>query len=178
MKPAKKPLDPVVKVGLGILIGAFCLIGLGMFLSRPDRTIPPYSIGAQQGTVVAVHLPAWTSDPEIESLVRRFGQVGKTSRDFGPMKIRPTTPDDPQGRYQRLLVLIFSDAGWAEPDMLDRYLKAKHPGSGESFVTDYEKAIRGGYRLTAEGQTGWLGGYSGQSGDQSGHTVQWLFGEP
>jgi hypothetical protein len=178
MKPGKKPLDPVVKVGLGILIGAFCLIGLGMFLSRPDRTIPPYSIGAQQDTVVAAHLPAWTSDPEIESLVRRFGQVGKTSRDFGPMKIRPTTPDDPEGRYQRLLILIFSDSGWADPNTLDRYLKAKHAGSRESFVDDYEKAIRGGYRLNAEGQAGWLGGYSGLPGDQSGHTVQWLFREP
>ena len=57
-KPVRpKKLDPIVKMGIGILIGGFCLITLGMFLSRPDRSIPPYSIGAQEGTLGAVHLP-------------------------------------------------------------------------------------------------------------------------
>ena len=68
----KKPFDPVVRIGLTVLLGGFTLIAGGMFLSRPDRTIPPFSIGSQEGTVVAVHVPAWTSDPDIETLIRRF----------------------------------------------------------------------------------------------------------
>ena len=79
-------------MGLGILLGGFCLIGFGMYLSRPDRTIPPYSIGAQEGALVALHVPSWTSDPEIESLIKRFGEVGRKTRDFALMKIQPTTP--------------------------------------------------------------------------------------
>jgi len=177
MKVGKKPLDPVVKVGIGILIGAFCLIGFGMFLSRPDRSIPPYSIGAQEGTVVAVHLPSWTSDPEIESLIRRFGLVGRTTKDFGPLKIRPTTPDNPEGRYQRLFLLIFSDHTWAEPDKLHRYLEAKDHQKTTPFLTAFEQAIRGGYRLDQKGQEGWLGGFAGLKKEKAEYTVNWLFQE-
>ena len=82
----------MVKVGLTVFIGSFLLIGAGMFLSRPDRSIPPYSIGSQEGTVVAIHLPPWTSDPEIRTLIQRFQKVKKESGDFATMKIRPTTP--------------------------------------------------------------------------------------
>ena len=92
-KSAKKPFDPVVKIGLTVLIGGFILIAGGMFLSRPDRTIPPYSNGWQEDKVVAVHVPAWTSDPEIETLIRRFQNVGLAQQDFRGMKIRPTTPE-------------------------------------------------------------------------------------
>ncbi len=100
-QPARrKKLDPIVIMGLGILIGGICVISLGMFLSRPDRSIPPYSIGAQEGSLVAVHVPPYTSDPEIKTLIMRFGDVGRATRDFADMKIRPTTPDDPRGRYQ------------------------------------------------------------------------------
>ena len=45
MAREKKKLDTVVKMGLGVFIGAFALIWGGMFLTRPDRSIPPYSIG-------------------------------------------------------------------------------------------------------------------------------------
>ncbi len=178
MKAGKKPLDPVVKAGIGVLIGAFCLIGFGMFLSRPDRTIPPYSIGAQEGPVVAVHLPPWTSDPEIESLIRRFGSVGSSTREFGPMQIRPTTPDNPEGRYQQLLLLIFSDHKWAEQDKLHRYLEEKAGSGTDPFLSEYEQAVRGGYRLDDQGQAGWLGGYTGVAGTKAPYTVQWLFKEP
>ena len=37
----KKPLDTVVKLALGVLVMSFALIWGGMYLSRPDRTIPP-----------------------------------------------------------------------------------------------------------------------------------------
>ena len=68
----KRPLDTVVKMALGVLFGSFALIWGGMFLSRPDRSIPPYSIGSQERTLVAVHVPSWTSDTEIETLIGRF----------------------------------------------------------------------------------------------------------
>ncbi|MCA9462304.1 MAG: hypothetical protein KC563_01650 [Nitrospira sp.] len=178
MKAGKKPLDPVVKAGLGVLFGAFCLIGFGMFLSRPDRTIPPYSIGAQEGTVVAVHLPPWTSDPEIESLIRRFGLVGRTTKDFGPLKIRPTTPDNPKGGYQQLFLLIFSDHTWAEPDNLHRYLDGRTHQIADPFLAEFEQAIRGGYRMGQHGQAGWLGGFTGLEGEEASYTVQWVFQEP
>ncbi|HEX5550609.1 MAG TPA: hypothetical protein VFX36_07240, partial [Nitrospira sp.] len=98
----KKPLDTVVKLALMVFFGSFGLIWGGMYLSRPDRSIPPYSIGSQEGTAVSVHVPGWTSDTEIETLIERFRKVGRETRNFGPMKVRPTTPNDPAGRYRRI----------------------------------------------------------------------------
>ena len=86
----KKPLDTVVKLALMVFFGSFALIWGGMYLSRPDRSIPPYSIGSQEGTAVAVHVPAWTSDTETETLIERFRKIGRETRNFGPMKISPT----------------------------------------------------------------------------------------
>lgn len=157
MKPTKKPFDPVVKLGLGVLIGSFLLIFVGMYLSRPDRSIPPYSIGSQEGTVVAVHVPAWTSDPEIETLIRRFRKVGRETRDFGSLKIRPTTPHDPSNLYQRMTMYIFSDHNWTKPEMLHRYLTPDSDGSEDVFKRDFELTARGGYRLDQSEEMGWLG---------------------
>ena len=179
MKSKKKGLDPIVKMGLGILLGGFSLIAFGMFVSRPDRTIPPYSIGAQEGTLVAVHLPSWTSDPEIESLVKRFGMVGRATRDFGPMKIRPTTPKDPRGRYTALQVLIFSDPTWAEPETLHRYVKSESdPSSDDSFRKEFEAAVRAGYRVDQSGQAGWIGPWNRTQSKDRTLTMQWVFEEP
>src|SRR5512138_2276207 len=91
----KKRMDTVVKLGLGVLVGSFSLIWGGMYLTRPDRSIPPYSVGSQEGTAVAVHVPDGTSDPGIETLIERFRKIGRKSRKFEPMKINPTTPDRP-----------------------------------------------------------------------------------
>ncbi len=142
----EKKLDTVVKLALGVFVGSFVLIGLGMFLSRPDRSIPPYSVGSQEGTVVAVHVPAWTGDPAIETLLHRFRKVRQETGDFGAMKIRPTTPDDHGGRYRRMVIYIFTEPGWTEPEVLHRYLAAvaaDDPAGREKF----EKAVRGTYRL-------------------------------
>jgi hypothetical protein len=178
-KPARsKRLDPVVKMGLGILVGGFCLIAFGMFLSRPDRTIPPYSVGSQEGTLVAVHLPSWTSDPEIESLITRFGAVRRTTRDFAAMKIRPTTPDDPRGRYETLQILVFSDPSWTEPDTLHRYISGNgEASSDESFRRDFEAAVRAGYRADAEGQAGWIGPWNRSRSKDRTLTMNWVFQE-
>jgi hypothetical protein len=178
-KPArKKKLDPIVKMGIGILVGGFCLIAFGMFLSRPDRSIPPYSVGSQEGTLVAVHLPSWTSDPEIESLLLRFGTVGRESRDFAAMKIRPTTPDDPRGRYQTLQIIIFSDPTWTEPDTLHRYVTGdREDASDEKFRRDFEAAVRAGYRADEEGQAGWIGPWNRSGSKDRTLTMQWVFQE-
>jgi hypothetical protein len=149
----KKPLDTVVKMALAVFFGSFALIWGGMYLSRPDRSIPPYSIGSQEGTAVAVHVPPWTSDTEIETLIERFRKVGRDARNFGPMKIRPTTPDDPQGRYRRITIFIFTNDDWAEADILHRYLGGEDRDVREGF----EKALRGLYRLDEREEEGRIG---------------------
>lgn len=150
---AKKPLDMVVKLAISVLVGSFALIWGGMYLSRPDRSIPPYSIGSQEETSVAIHVPPWTSDGEIETLIERFRKVGHETRNFGPMKVRPTTPDDPTERYRLLTIYIFSLDAWAEPAMLHQYLAAE-----DRDVRDgVRKALRGLYRLTESEEEGRIG---------------------
>lgn len=151
--PEKKPLDTVVKLALMVFFGSFGLIWGGMYLSRPDRTIPPYSIGSQEGTSVAVHVPPWTNDTEIEALIERFRKVGRETRNFGPMKIRPTTPDDPAGRYRRITIYIFTHDAWTEADILHNYLTGEDPDVREGF----RKALRGLYRLSESEEEGRIG---------------------
>ena len=149
----KKPLDIVVKMALGVFVGSFALIWGGMYLSRPDRSIPPYSIGSQEETAAAIHVPSWTSDGEIETLIERFRKVGRETRNFGPMKVRPTTPDDLTERYRRLTIYIFSLDAWAEPMMLHKYLTGEDRDVREGF----RKALRGFYQLTESEEEGRIG---------------------
>ena len=151
--PKKKPLDTVVKLALGVLFGSFALIWGGMYLSRPDRSIPPYSIGSQEGTAVSVHVPAWTSDTEIETLIERFRKIGRETRDFGHMKIRPTTPDDSQGRYQRITIYIFTHNAWAEAPILHQYLI----GEDREVRDGFRRAMRDFYQLTESEEEGRIG---------------------
>ena len=76
----KKPLDTVVKMALGVLIGSFALIWGGMYLSRPDRSIPPYTIGSQEETAVAIHVPDETSDELGTTLHTQEQRIGDCSR--------------------------------------------------------------------------------------------------
>jgi hypothetical protein len=149
----KKPLDTVVKMALGVLVGSFALIWGGMYLSRPDRSIPPYSIGSQEGPAVAVHVPSWTSDTEIETLIERFRKVGRETRNFGTMKIRPTTPDDPQGPYRRITIYIFTLDAWSEASILHQYLS----GEDREVRDGFRKALRGFYQLTESEEEGRIG---------------------
>lgn len=151
--PAKRPLDTVVKLALGVLFSSFALIWGGMFLSRPDRSIPPYSIGSQERTIVAVHVPSWTSDTEIETLIERFRKVAAESRNFGGMKIQPTTLDDPEGRYQHIAIYIFTDEGWTEPEVLHKYVAGEDPAVRDGF----EGSVRGFYRLDEQEEEGRIG---------------------
>ena len=176
-KSPRKPLDTLVKLGLGVLFGGFMMIGIGMFLSRPDRSIPPYSIGAQEGTFVSIHTPPWTSDPEIRTLLERFRMVAQKTRNFAPMKIRPTTPDNPNGRYQIITVFIFSDHEWAEPEKLLRYLTESDDEEKKLFKKTFESTVRGGFYLDLEKVIGWLGPVGGQRIGQTNSTVDYLFQE-
>ena len=162
MAREKKKLDTVVKMGLGVFIGAFVLIWGGMFLTRPDRSIPPYSIGSQEGAAVAVHVPVYTSDTELETLIYRFQKVAK-DKDFGRMKIHPTTPDDPTGHYRRITIYVFTHEAWAEPNMLHRYMAARHSNLPEdmSLREAFEKAVRGYYHLDESGEEGRIGPIDG-----------------
>ncbi len=153
------------------------MIGTGMFLSRPDRTIPAYSIGAQEGSTVAIHTPSWTSDPKIRTLLQRLRDVGQLTRNFSHMKIRPTTPDDPQGRYQRMTVYVFSDHEWAEPEKLHRYLKESNDSEDEQFKKAFESTVRGGLLLNLEGVAGWIGPVGGQRVGQANSEIDWVFQE-
>ncbi|MCS6296281.1 MAG: hypothetical protein H8K09_08620 [Nitrospira sp.] len=151
--PGKRPLDTVVKLALGVLFSSFALIWGGMFLSRPDRSIPPYSIGSQERFIVAVHVPSWTSDTEIETLIERFRKVAAETRNFGSMKIQPTTADDPRGRYQHIAIYIFTDEGWTEPEVLHKYVTGEDPAVRDGF----EGSVRGFYRLDEQEEEGRIG---------------------
>jgi hypothetical protein len=148
----KQPLDIVVKLALTVFFGSFGLIWGGMYLSRPDRSIPPYSVGSQVGHFVATHVPGGTTDQQLETLLRRFQKVGHRTQDFASMKIQPTTPDDPAGRYRRIVIYVFDDYGWTEPNVLAGYV------AGDPAIRkDYEQAMRGYYRLQDGDEEGGLG---------------------
>lgn len=174
-KQQKKPFDPVVKIGLTVLLGGFALIFGGMFLSRPDRSIPPYSNGWQEGTVVAVHVPAWTSDPEIKTLIHRFRDVGLAKHDFRSLKIRPTSPEDPNNLYQEVTIYIFADPSWTEPDTLHRYLMKNEGEEDAAFRREFEQSARGGFMYKKGKTKGWLGSIPDKSKPEEDQNIQVLF---
>ena len=123
-----------------------------MYLSRPDRSIPPYSVGSQNGHLVATHVPPATTDQQIETLLKRFRKVGHQTHDFGSMKIRPTTPDDSSARYRRVVIYVFDDDGWTDPEVL-----AKYVAGDAAVVKEFEKSVRGYYWLQDQDEEGGIG---------------------
>lgn len=148
----KKPLDIVVKFALSVFVGSFALIWGGMYLSRPDRSIPPYTVGAQSGLLVVTDVPRGTTDEDVELLIKRFRKVGHETHHFARMKIYPTTPGDPGGSYKQIMIYVFDDHGWTDPDVLAKYL-----AGDRTVVKDYERAMRGYYRLLDQEEDGGLG---------------------
>ena len=148
----KKPLDIVVKFALSVFVGSFALIWGGMYLSRPDRSIPPYTVGAQSGQIVTTDVPRGTTDEEIESLVKRFRKVGHQTHDFARMKIHPTTPGDTGGWYRQITIYVFDDHGWTDPEVLVKYL-----AGDATVINDYERHMRGYYRLQDQEEEGGVG---------------------
>ena len=82
------------------------------------------------------------------------------------MKIQPTTPDDPAGRYQRVTIYVFTHEAWAEPDMLRRYLAAAGSSSSEDrdLREAFEKAVRAFYRFDGAEEEGRIGPIYGAVG--------------
>jgi len=153
-EPSKKPLDPLVKTALAICIGLIVITLAGMILTAPDRSIPPYSVLAQQGESVTVNVPPHTTDLEVEALLVRFQAAGHGDRaEFARLKIKPTTPDDPAGRYRRLTIYIFDNAGLAEETSLKDYLA----GADRLARSSFERGVRGTYRLADRTEFGALG---------------------
>jgi hypothetical protein len=148
----KKPLDTVVKFALAVFVGSFALIWGGMYLSRPDRSIPPYTVGAQSSHLVVTDVPRGTTDEEVESLVKRFRKVGHETHDFARMKIYPTTPGDPGGPYRQIVIYVFDDHGWTDPEVLAKYL-----AGDPEVLKDFERSMRGYYRLLDQEEEGGIG---------------------
>ncbi len=152
--PAPRPLDPLVKTALTICIGLIVITVVGMILTAPDRSIPPYSVIAQNGEHVTVHVPPRTTVQEIEALLVRFQAAGHGNREgFAHLKINPTTAGEPAGRYQRITIYVFDNQGLAEEVSLTEYLRGADPLARSSF----ERGVRGVYRLTAETEFGAVG---------------------
>ena len=124
---------------------------------------------------MAIHVPAWTSDPELKTLIHRFRDVGLATHDFRAMKIRPTTPEDPKKLYQEVTIYIFSDPSWTHPDTLHRYLVKNEGKEEETFHREFEKSARGGF-IYIQGKTkGWLGPIPDQSKPEKEQNIQVLF---
>jgi hypothetical protein len=152
-KNPRKPLDPLVKTALTISIGLILLTVIGMILTAPDRSIPPYSVMAQIADSVTVNVPPRTTDGEIEALLVRFRVVGEGNRDrFRRLKIKPTTPTDPGGPYQRLIIYILDNPGLAEEAVLKDFLAADPAARGA-----FQRGVRGVYWLGPDRNFGALG---------------------
>ena len=69
------------------------------------------------------------------------------------MKIRPTTPDDPSGRYRRITIFIFTNDAWAEAPILHKYLT----GEDKDVRDGFKRALRGFYQRTESEEEGRIG---------------------
>ena len=153
LRQPKKPLDPLVKTALSISIGLIVITVIGMILTAPDRSIPPYSVVAQIGEAVSVSVPPNTTDAQIEALLFRFRAAGEGNRDaLRRLKIKPTTPGGTGGLYQRVAIYVLGNPGLAEEPVLRDYLAGEPTAKGA-----FERGVRGIYRLTPESELGALG---------------------
>jgi hypothetical protein len=149
----KKPLDPLVKTALSLSIGLILITIIGMILTAPDRSIPPYSVMAQIGENVTVSVPPNTTDPQIEALLFRFRAALESDREgFGRLKIKPTTPKDSGGPYQRVTIYVLDNPGLAEESALRDYLTGNPAARGA-----FKRSVRGMFRLTPGIEIGVLG---------------------
>lgn len=126
---------------------------------------------------MAVHVPAWTSDPEIKTLIRRFREVVLATNDLRKLKIRPTNPEDPNNLYKEVTIYIFSDPSWTHPDILHRYLANLEGKEEENFRLEFDQAARGGF-IHIQGTTkGWLGPIPKTSKPDEDQNIQVIFNE-
>jgi hypothetical protein len=166
---AKKPLDPLVKTALSLSAGLILITIIGMILTAPDRSIPPYSVMAQAGQSVSVSVPAQTTDAQIEALLFRFRLAREGDRGgFRRLKIKPTTAQDPAGPYEHVTIYILDNPGLAEESVLKEYLA----GVDATAKSAFERHVRGMYRLGPKSESGALGFISEEAspgGSQAGN---------
>ena len=130
-----------------------------MILTAPDRSIPPYSVMAQIGESVTVSVPPNTTDAQIEALLFRFQAATESDRNgFRRLKIKPTTPNDPGGHYQRVTIYVLDNPGLAEESVLRDYMAGDSAARGA-----FKRSVRGIYRLTPGIEIGVLG-YADEDG--------------
>jgi len=80
--------------------------------------------------------------------------VGHGDRNqFARLKIKPTTPADPAGLYQRVTIYVFDNPGLSDDASLKEYLSGRDPLARSGF----ECAVRGLYRLTSDTELGAMG---------------------
>jgi hypothetical protein len=136
-----------------VSVGLIVITVIGMIVTAPDRSIPPYSVMAQVGEAVSVNVPPNTTDAQVEALLFRFRAAGDGRRDaFRRLKIKPTTPDDPGGPYQRITIYVLGNPGLAEESVLREYVAGEPSAQGA-----FERAVRGVYRLTPHTELGAIG---------------------
>ena len=157
--PPRKPLDPLVKTALSLSLGLILVTIIGMILTAPDRSIPPYSVMAQIGESVTVSVPPNTTDAEIEALLFRFrAAVESDPEGFRRLKIKPTTPNDAGGHYQRVTIYVLGNPGLAEESVLREYLAGEPAAKG-----GFARSVRGIYRLTPQSQSAIVGSSEGNA---------------
>src|SRR5207249_10373543 len=102
----------------------------------------------------SVDVPTSTADAQNKELLVRFQAAGDRDRkQYAPLKIRPYTPADPAGLYQRVTIYVFDNPGLSEEASLKEYLSGRDPLARAGF----ERAVRGLYRLTADKELGAMG---------------------
>jgi hypothetical protein len=93
------------------------------------------------------------------------------------MKIKPTTPTDPNGFYQHMTVFVFSDPIWTEPGILDQYLRMGKTGEDQSKAKEFMAVARGGFMYQKGTMTGWLGPIPSTKEKSEEQNIQVLFEE-
>ena len=79
------------------------------------------------------------------------------------MKIRPTTPNHPDGRYQQMTIYFFSDHSWTDGEILHQYLTASEESrEDQELKKEFEAASRGGYQIDEKKERGWIGPIRGK----------------
>jgi hypothetical protein len=151
---SKTPLDPLVKTALILSVGLILITVIGMMVTAPDRSIPPYTVVAQAAESISVSVPPQTTDAEIEALLFRFRVAAEGDRaGFRHLKIKPTSPQDSRGPYERMTIYILDNPGLAEESILREYVGDPDPTAKRAF----ERHVRGMYRLGPRGESGTLG---------------------
>ena len=99
------------------------------------------------------------------------------------MKVRPTTPDDPATLYREVVLYVFSDPQWTEPETLRRYLATQATADARqqlsveeaAFRREFQRSARAGFTYSLGRTKGWLGPIPEPSTPEQRQNIQILF---